>query len=98
MRVKKAPKLCVEYENGVRCTKALWIYGRCFNHFKKLDPRLFARLKSMTRKQRAEEFEKVAGVPAFPRWMFENPQGEAQLAAECERLEKKAREGKNNEQ
>jgi len=52
----------------------------------------------MTRKQRAEEFEKVAGVPAFPRWMFENPQGEAQLAAECERLEKKAREGKNNEQ
>jgi hypothetical protein len=45
-----------------------------------MDPSLYQRLKGMTMAERKIEFEKITGQPEMPKWEFENPAGEAELA------------------
>jgi hypothetical protein len=89
MRVKKAPNLCCV------CKKApVYVYGRCAPCFRTIDPRLFRRLKAMTRAERIAEFAKTTGQVEPPKWEFENPDGEAELA---ERVQQQEHESKVEE-
>jgi hypothetical protein len=53
-------------------------YGRCKSCFRDLGPALFKHLQSLTRTERAVEFEKITGQPERPRWEW--PGDEATLA------------------
>jgi hypothetical protein len=55
-----------------------------------MDPKLYRQLKAMTRRERGLEFERITGQPATPKWEYENPVGEAELA-------KRAAQEKSNE-
>jgi hypothetical protein len=57
--------------------------------FRKMDPTLFERLKSMTRAEREIEFEKATGVPERGKWEYENPAGEAELILQNEQGDSK---------
>jgi hypothetical protein len=68
-------KRCCVYE----CEQPIWQYGRCKLHFASLDPQMFEKLKGMNRAQRQVEFIKLS-QPDRPKWTYENPEGEAELA------------------
>jgi hypothetical protein len=81
MRRNISPKLCCV------CKKApLFNYGRCTTCFRAMDPTLFARLKKLSRAERAQEFEQITGQPALPRWTYEGD--EDALAELVERQER----------
>lgn len=79
----KQPKLCC-----VCAEKPRWVYGRCPDCLRRIDPALFERLKNMTRAERAKEFEAATGVPEHPRWEYVNEVGEAELIAKQERKDR----------
>jgi hypothetical protein len=69
----RVPKLCCD------CKKAPLVqYGRCTACFRLMDRALYARLKNLTRAERAKEFEKTM-VAAIPRWQW--PGNEEELIA-----------------
>jgi hypothetical protein len=80
---KRVRRTCCEHG----CDKPRFCYGRCTSHFANLDPKLYERLKAMTRAERQIEFEKATAQPEMPRWEYENPAGEAELAAHTAKLE-----------
>lgn len=50
------------------CGGPRWQYGRCRTCYRALDPAMFERLKNMSRRERAAEFEKITGQSERPRW------------------------------
>jgi len=46
-----------------------------------MDPASVVRLKKMSRAARSEEFSRLIFNPNLPRWEFENPSGEEELAS-----------------
>lgn len=81
-RIKRAPKHCCT------CKAApVYLYGRCSHCFRAMDKSLYQKLKGMTRAQRKVEFERATAHPETPRWQYENPQGEAELAEQAKTLE-----------
>lgn len=63
---KTIAKECCEHG----CNQPRYSYGRCFGHFRQMDPQLYARLRNMTRAARAKEFEEATAPPEKP-WEFE---------------------------
>jgi hypothetical protein len=76
------------------CEAPRYVYGRCADHFRQMDPALFERLKGMSRKDRAAEFERTTTQPELPRWTYEGDQDA--LAQIVERKEQEKREEQNN--
>jgi hypothetical protein len=83
-RAKKVPRLCCV------CKEApLFQYGRCTLCFRAMDPALFARLKKLSRAERAIEFQEAIIQPSIPRWEW--PGDEQALVEMTERREREQR-------
>ncbi len=67
------------------CEEKRFCLGRCARCFRMMDPEVAARLRSLPRAEREAEFEEQRVHPPLPKWTYENPEGEAELARIAER-------------
>jgi hypothetical protein len=80
-----------------KCERGRFVYGRCSDHFRQMDPALYARLQSMTRAERNAEFDQMRIHPPASKWRFEpTPEQEAELAAMVEKQEREKSEEQQN--